>query len=281
MTAERPPMSANVRECPPCFWAKLLTTLGYAHRGLSLPGLSPPPPPQPTVPPLSRRGRSLTVAALLRLAERIEVGVGLGNREPPRLAMLPSDGLSCRKTRKPAGTAGGFPSKRGTGDVLGSTLVSVSLLRCGSSGLTACPRDPVPTAGGPRPCHRLARESSKSVVAWASKFCALQIWFCRCEPRDRGVVSYLRTCRNVWSAAPLQAKKKRAYWSAQMYTAFEWSQMTPGQDGMRCALDPFTYSVLEDFFLQRVSRAPGSTVVPSSWFVSKPGGKRKSSELGG
>src|SRR6266852_5537833 len=41
----------------------------------------------------------------------------------------------------------------------------------------------------------------------------------------------------------------------------EW--ITPGQDGMRCALFPTTISVLKDFFRVRVLRAPGSTVVPS------------------
>jgi hypothetical protein len=41
----------------------------------------------------------------------------------------------------------------------------------------------------------------------------------------------------------------------------EW--ITPGQDGMRCALFPISNSVLRDFFRVRVLRAPGSTVVPS------------------
>ena len=41
---------------------------------------------------------------------------------------------------EPSGTKVGFPSKRGTGDVLGSTLVSVSLLRCGSFGLDRLPQ---------------------------------------------------------------------------------------------------------------------------------------------
>ena len=41
----------------------------------------------------------------------------------------------------------------------------------------------------------------------------------------------------------------------------EW--ITPGQDGMRCALFPISYSVFRDFFRVRVLRAPGSTVVPS------------------
>jgi hypothetical protein len=44
----------------------------------------------------------------------------------------PADGLFLpgAPTRKPAGNGGGFPTKRGTGDVLGPTLVSVSLLGC-------------------------------------------------------------------------------------------------------------------------------------------------------
>ena len=41
----------------------------------------------------------------------------------------------------------------------------------------------------------------------------------------------------------------------------EWS--TPGQNGMRCALVPFSKTVVEDFFRFRVLRTPGSTVVPS------------------
>ncbi len=38
---------------------------------------------------------------------------------------------------------------------------------------------------------------------------------------------------------------------------------SPGQDGMRRALVPSIYTVLEDFFPWQVRRAPGSTVVPS------------------
>ena len=70
--------------------------------------------------------RSLTVASLLRFVLGIEVGA-----------------VVCHRTYRPAG---GFPSKRGTGDVFGSTLVSVSLLRCGSFCLTACPKHLLPTA---------------------------------------------------------------------------------------------------------------------------------------
>ena len=35
-----------------------------------------------------------------------------------------------------------------------------------------------------------------------------------------------------------------------------WSEKTPGQDGMRYALFPFSWAVLEDFFPDRVLRAP-------------------------
>jgi hypothetical protein len=73
----------------------------------------------------------------------------------------------------------------------------------------------------------------------------------------------MRTCRNVWSAAPSQAKKDLGLVCANVY-GLRWSEKAPGQDGMRCALDPFSNAVLRDFFLQRVLRAPGSTVVPSS-----------------
>lgn len=42
-----------------------------------------------------------------------------------------------------------------------------------------------------------------------------------------------------------------------------WSEKSPGQDGMRYALFPFTIAVLEDCVRVRVSRAPDWTVVPS------------------
>jgi hypothetical protein len=63
---------------------------------------------------------------------------------------------------------------------------------------------------------------------------------------------------------PPECKRKRVggLVCANVY-GLRWSQMTPGQDGMRCARVPFSDAVLEDFFLQRVFRAPGSTVVPS------------------
>jgi hypothetical protein len=45
--------------------------------------------------------------------------------------------------------------------------------------------------------------------------------------------------------------------------SLEW--ITPGHDGMRCALFPISYSVSRDFFRVRVLRAPGSIVVPSPY----------------
>ena len=86
-----------------------------------------------------RRDRSLTVAALLRLDKRIDVKY---RRPTGFLAVI---------TRKPAGTAGGFPPKRGIGDVLESTLVSVSLLRCGSSGFDRVPETLLPLQWSPWP----------------------------------------------------------------------------------------------------------------------------------
>ena len=55
-----------------------------------------------------------------------------------------------------------------------------------------------------------------------------------------------------------------------MYTAFERSQMTPGQDGMRCALDPFRNTVLGDFFLTAGFQSAGFDRCAICWFVSKP-----------
>jgi hypothetical protein len=47
----------------------------------------------------------------------------------------------------------------------------------------------------------------------------------------------------------------------------------PGHDGMRYALFPFSYAVLEDFFRMRVWRAPGLTVVPSHCSPANLAGK--------
>src|SRR5260370_31192261 len=63
---------------------------------------------------------------------------------------------------------------------------------------------------------------------------------------------------------PLCRKRKMRVtgWSAQMYTAFVGAK-TPGLDGMRCALVLLSEAALKDFSGLQVSRAPGSTVVPS------------------
>jgi len=55
-----------------------------------------------------------------------------------------------------------------------------------------------------------------------------------------------------------------------MYSAFVGVE-APGQDGMRCAPFPINYAVSMDFFRVRVWGAPGSTVVPSHGFASRPG----------
>src|SRR6266480_1989216 len=47
----------------------------------------------------------------------------------------------------------------------------------------------------------------------------------------------------------------------------------PGQDGMRYALFPFSWTVSGDFFRLRVLRAPDLTVVPSRCSPAKPGRK--------
>jgi len=48
-----------------------------------------------------------------------------------------------------------------------------------------------------------------------------------------------------------------------------WSEKTPGQDGMRYALFPNSWAVLEDSFRVRVLRAPDLTVVPSQLFAKQ------------
>jgi hypothetical protein len=49
--------------------------------------------------------------------------------------------------------------------------------------------------------------------------------------------------------------------------------IAPGHDGMRYALFPFSYAVLEDFFRIRVWRAPVLTVVPSHCSPANLAGK--------
>src|ERR1700676_4931054 len=70
------------------------------------------------------------------------------------------------------------------------------------------------------------------------------------------------TTRNVWSAAVLQAKNESGVLVCANVSGLCWSK-TPGLNGMRCALVLFSFSALIGFFRVQVSRAPGSTVVPS------------------
>jgi hypothetical protein len=55
----------------------------------------------------------------------------------------------------------------------------------------------------------------------------------------------------------------------------DWSEKTPGHDGMRYALFPFTTAVLEDFGRVRVLRAPDLTVVPSRCSPANLAGNHK------
>ena len=67
----------------------------------------------------------------------------------------------------------------------------------------------------------------------------------------------------MYGPPPFCKRKMRvACWSARMYPAFVGVR-TPGLNGMRCALVLFNNSALIGCFRLQVSRAPGSTVVPS------------------
>ena len=68
--------------------------------------------------------------------------------------------------------------------------------------------------------------------------------------------------RNVWSAAVLQAKCESDIWVCANVSGLCWSR-SPGLNGMRCALVLFSFAAFEGCFRIKVSRAPGSTVVPS------------------
>ena len=57
---------------------------------------------------------------------------------------------------------------------------------------------------------------------------------------------------HVWSAAELQAKNERDRLVCAHVYGLGWSEESPGQDGMRYALFPFTTAVLEDFVRVRV-----------------------------
>jgi hypothetical protein len=64
-------------------------------------------------------------------------------------------------------------------------------------------------------------------------------------------------------------------WSARMYPAFVGVR-SPGLNGMRCALVLFSFAAFEGCFRIKVSRAPGSTVVPSHASPANLAGMSKS-----
>jgi hypothetical protein len=61
-----------------------------------------------------------------------------------------------------------------------------------------------------------------------------------------------RPSGHVWSSAELQAKNERDRVVCAHVYGLGWSEKSPGQDGMRYALFPFTTAVLEDFVRMRV-----------------------------
>ena len=67
-----------------------------------------------------------------------------------------------------------------------------------------------------------------------------------------------------------------AGWSAQMYSAFVGVLYAPGHDGMRCALFLSKGTASGDCFTPQVSRAPGSTVLPSHGSPANLAGSSKS-----
>jgi hypothetical protein len=90
----------------------------------------------------------------------------------------------------------------------------------------------------------------------------------------RGAISDGRPYRDhVWSAAELQAKKRRTGLVCANVYGLHWSEKTPGHDGIRYALFPFTIAVLEDCVRMRVLRAPDLTVVPSHGSPANLAGK--------
>jgi hypothetical protein len=77
--------------------------------------------------------------------------------------------------------------------------------------------------------------------------------------------------RNVWSAAALQAKNGNDIVGLRECIRPLCELLALGLNGMRCTLVLFSNAGFEAYSGLQVSRVPGSTVVPSSWFVSKPG----------
>ncbi len=80
---------------------------------------------------------------------------------------------------------------------------------------------------------------------------------------------------NVWSAAVLQAKCEIDMLGCANVSGLCWSR-SPGLNGMRCALVLFSFAAFEGCFRIKVSRAPGSTVVPSHASPANLAGMSKS-----
>ena len=84
-------------------------------------------------------------------------------------------------------------------------------------------------------------------------------------------MSGLPANRNVWSAVVLQAKNEDGGIGLRECIRPLLEKRSPGLNGMRCALVLFSFAALVGIFRLQVSGAPGSTVVPSHVFASKPG----------
>src|SRR5271165_3050618 len=85
------------------------------------------------------------------------------------------------------------------------------------------------------------------------------------------------TCGNVWSAALSQAKTENDRVGLRKCIRLLLEHKAPSHDGMRCVLFPLSLAVLQDFFPQRVQRAPGSTVLSSRISPADLAGKYKPS----
>src|SRR5208337_1502821 len=85
------------------------------------------------------------------------------------------------------------------------------------------------------------------------------------------------TCGNVWYAALSQAKTENDRVGLRKCIRLLLEHKAPSHDGMRCVLFPLSWAVLQDFFPQRVQRAPGSTVLSSRTSPADLAGKCKSS----
>jgi hypothetical protein len=91
-----------------------------------------------------------------------------------------------------------------------------------------------------------------------------------------GDCAWITAYPDMYGPPPNCKRKKRATGlvCAHVY-GLGWSERTPGRDGMRCALFPFTTPVMEDFVRVRGSgfESAGLDRCAISWFVCKPGRK--------